>query len=54
MSPDGQTFTPTHASKKGRRYLYYTLTKTGMAARTIEIEASGQKPVSREQRKTGE
>jgi hypothetical protein len=28
MSPDGQIFTPTHASKKGRRYLYYTLTKT--------------------------
>jgi site-specific DNA recombinase len=28
MSSDGQTFTPTHASKKGRRYLYYTLTKT--------------------------
>jgi site-specific DNA recombinase len=27
VSPDGQTFTPTHVSKKGRRYLYYTLTK---------------------------
>jgi site-specific DNA recombinase len=28
MSPDGQTFTPTHAAKKGRRYHYYTLTKS--------------------------
>jgi site-specific DNA recombinase len=32
MSPDGQTFTPTYASKKGRRYFYYTLTKTSSKA----------------------
>jgi site-specific DNA recombinase len=37
MSPDGQTFTPTHASKKGRRYLYYTLTKTSSETSTDRI-----------------
>jgi hypothetical protein len=37
MSPDGQTFTPTHASKKGRRYLYYTLTKTASKTSPDEI-----------------
>src|SRR3984957_3280213 len=37
ISPDGQTFTPTHASKKGRRYLYYTLTKNTSKTSTDEI-----------------
>jgi site-specific DNA recombinase len=37
MSPDGRTFTPTHASKKGRRYLYYTLTKNLSKTSTDEI-----------------
>ena len=37
MSPDGQAFTPTHASKKGRRYLYYTLTKPISKTSTDEI-----------------
>jgi site-specific DNA recombinase len=37
MSPDGQTFTPTHASKKGRRYLYYTLTRSASKTSADEI-----------------
>jgi site-specific DNA recombinase len=37
MCPEGQTFTPTHASKKGRRYLYYTLTKTTSKTSPDEI-----------------
>jgi site-specific DNA recombinase len=37
MSPDGQTFTPTHASKKGRRYLYYTLTRSASKTSSDEI-----------------
>lgn len=37
VTPNGQTFTPTHASKKGRRYLYYTLAKTASKSPTDEI-----------------
>jgi site-specific DNA recombinase len=37
VSPEGQTFTPTHASKKGRRYFYYTLTKAVSKGSTDEI-----------------
>jgi site-specific DNA recombinase len=37
MSPDGRTFTATHASKKGRRYFYYTLTKTSSKGFRDEI-----------------
>lgn len=32
VTGDGRSYTPTHASKKGRRYFYYTL--TGPSART--------------------
>jgi site-specific DNA recombinase len=29
LTPDGQSYTPTHAAKKGRRYFYYILTSSG-------------------------
>jgi DNA invertase Pin-like site-specific DNA recombinase len=38
VAGDGHSYTPTHASKKGRRYFYYTLTRPAAHASANEIK----------------